>query len=434
MQEKKEEEPLLKIDIDNFDTFARKGNNNNIALNSANIKKEIKKQKYNISHFASNEKDNKFNDNIFKLILIIILIASLFFFKNKLIYLKHNYLSNSSLFYFNVFYSDAKYNFLMFIILVCCFTISSGFKLLLLQILSYLLSFTIIFLKNKIKNQNNIFAKNLVVFHSCDIFISFLYLGEKLIQIYEDNSYHVVIQIVILFLNYNALIYFTLVEIINCKYDDIIIDIIWGLLIIIPFYYSIFYILKIKIFPKKIIFFLIRNIISTFFICLSILVFGFVILLYMNKLEYFFINKIMMKICGFLAYLIFELYYIFRDKQEKQMKYFTLYNIYNNAYLYSKTTKLKLFIRVSIMILIEYFLLYKFDISYNLNMGKNKCFLIIMMDIMHAFVVMFIIKYIFNLIDLNNTELLENDSNSPFMRYGSFSNLNDQEAPPLIFE
>ena len=48
---------------------------------------------------------------------------------------------------------------------------------------------------------------------------------------------------------------------------------------------------------------------------------------------------------------------------------------------------------------------------------------------------MFIIKYIFNLIGLNNTELINFKIDSSFLRYGSLSNVNDVDGiPPLIFE
>ena len=142
-----------------------------------------------------------------------------------------------------------------------------------------------------------------------------------------------------------------------------------------------------------------------------------------------------MKIVGFLLYLLFELKFLFSDKAEKNLKYFNLYNIYTNAYIYSKTTKLKLFIRVLIIILLEYFLLFRLDISYNDNIGILKCILIIILDVFHSFIVMFIIKYIFNLIKLNNTELIDFNIDSSFLRYGSLSNVNDVDGiPPLIFE
>ena len=142
-----------------------------------------------------------------------------------------------------------------------------------------------------------------------------------------------------------------------------------------------------------------------------------------------------MKIIGFLLYLLFELKFLFSDKAEKNLKYFNLYNIYTNAYIYSKTTKLKLFIRVLIIILLEYFLLFRLDISYNDNIGILKCILIIILDVFHSFIVMFIIKYIFNLIKLNNTELIDFNIDSSFLRYGSLSNVNDVDGiPPLIFE
>ena len=86
------------------------------------------------------------------------------------------------------------------------------------------------------------------------------------------------------------------------------------------------------------------------------------------------------------------------------------------------------------MLLLEYFLLSELDFSYELNMGIFKCILIIVLDIFHGFIVVFIIKYIFNKMNLNNTDLLEFKDNSSMMRYGSFSNDNNFDgAPPLIF-
>lgn len=435
--EKNEEEHLLQNDsMEIFDTFGPKENKESVnLLNTANIKKELKLKSSSISNFSTNKTDNKFTDNIFKLLIIIIAISSFFFLKQKLINLKHNYLSDKTLFHFNVFYSEPKNNFLMFIILVCCFTVSSGSKLMILQMLTYILCLLMFIIKYKITNQENIFEKNLVSFHCADMIISFLYLGEKLIQICEDNSFHISILSLALFVNYCTLIYFVLVEIINCIYDDAIIDIICILLITIALYYSIFYVMKIKIWPKKIIsFFIIRNLLITFIICLIILISSFAICSYADLLQYFFVNKILMKIIGILAYLIFEMYFIFKDKEEKKQKYFNLYNIYSNTYLYSKTSVIKIFIRVTIILLLEHFLLYKLDFAYKENMEIFKCIIIIILDISHGFIVMFIIKYIFNLVSLNNTDLLNIDSNSPFMRYGSFSNLNEGGDHPLIFE
>lgn len=377
------------------------------------IKKGNKASKKNILNFSSSEEDNYLKNNLNKLLIIIVIIIPIFIFNQKLIYLKHNYLSDNSLLPLNIFYSEPKINSILFIILICRFTVSSGFKLLILQCLSYIITLVIIISKNKIFKQENIFEKNLVVFHCSDIIITFLYLGEKLIQICENYSFHISILIIILFFNYNLILYFVLVEIINCKYDDIIIDILLAFLFIMILYYTIFYIMKLKIWPKKIISFLLRYIFKTFFIFLFLLVFLFMIAFYYDYLEYFFANKIMMKIIGFLFYLIFELYFLFRDKSDKKYKYFNLYNLYSNEYLYSKTSKIKLFIRVIIILLLEYFLLYKLDIAYKLNMEINNSISIIMLDIFHYFIIMFIMKYIFYLICLNNAKLFEiNDTNN----------------------
>ena len=377
------------------------------------IKKGSKASKKNILNFSSSEEDNYLKNNLNKLLIIIVIIIPIFIFNQKLIYLKHNYLSDNSLLPLNIFYSEPKINSILFIILICRFTVSSGFKLLILQCLSYIITLVIIISKNKIFKQENIFEKNLVVFHCSDIIITFLYLGEKLIQICENYSFHISILIIILFFNYNLILYFVLVEILNCKYDDIIIDILLAFLFIMILYYTIFYIMKLKIWPKKIISFLLRYIFKTFFICLFLLVFLFMIAFYYDYLEYFFANKIMMKIIGFLCYLIFELYFLFRDKSDKKYKYFNLYNLYSNEYLYSKTSKIKLFIRVIIILLLEYFLFYKLDIAYKLNMEINNSISIIMLDIFHYFIIMFIMKYIFYLICLNNAKLFEiNDTNN----------------------
>ena len=377
------------------------------------IKKGNKASKKNILNFSSSEEDNYLKNNLNKLLIIIVIIIPIFIFNQKLIYLKHNYLSDNSLLPLNIFYSEPKINSILFIILICRFTVSSGFKLLILQCLSYIITLVIIISKNKIFKQENIFEKNLVVFHCSDIIITFLYLGEKLIQICENYSFHISILIIILFFNYNLILYFVLVEIINCKYDDIIIDILLAFLFIMILYYTIFYIMKLKIWPKKIISFLLRYIFKTFFIFLFLLVFLFMIAFYYDYLEYFFANKIMMKIIGFLCYLIFELYFLFRDKSDKKYKYFNLYNLYSNEYLYSKTSKIKLFIRVIIILLLEYFLLYKLDIAYKLNMEINNSISIIMLDIFHYFIIMFIMKYIFYLVCLNNAKLFEiNDTNN----------------------
>ena len=398
-------------------------------LNSEIIKREEIRKKSETQFLQSKEEEWKLTKNIVKLLIIIGIISFFFFFKHKLIKLKQNYLSDNSLFPLNILYSEPKNNFLMFIILICCYTITSGFKLLILQFLTYLVSLLII-----ISKKENNFEINLVIFHCNDIIISFLFLGEKLMMICEENSIHIIVEIIILFFNYNLIIYFVLVEIINCNYDAIISEILPGFLSVIILYYCLFYIIGKIIWQKKIISFLLMNILKTLCICVIILIILFVTFLYFNKLEYFFVSKILTKMIGFLSYLIFELYYLFREKKEKKLKYFNLYNIYSNSYLYSKTTKIKLFARVAIIILLEYFLLFKLDIPYKLNMELNQCILIILFDILHGFIITFIIKYIFNLLFLNNTDLINLDSNNPLMRFGSVSSIDQDGFPPLIFE
>ena len=178
-----------------------------------NEEEPLIKSKKNILNFSSSEEDNYLKENLNKLLIIIVIVVPIFIFNQKLIYLKQNYLSDNSLFPLNIFYSEPKINSLLFIILICRFTVSSGFKLLILQFLSYILSLIIIISKNKIFRQENIFEKNLVVFHCSDIIITFLYLGEKLIQICENYSFHTSVLIIILFFNYNLILYFVLVEI-----------------------------------------------------------------------------------------------------------------------------------------------------------------------------------------------------------------------------
>ena len=430
MLEKDDEEILMNSNNNNDNKEQKRIS----LLNSQVIKSEEKKRKQAALYLSLKDEKLIKAKNIGILFIIILIICSLFFFKQKLMELKHNYLSDKSLFPLNIFYSEPKNNFLMFIILISCFTISSGFKLLILQFLTYLLSIIIIIAKNKLSKKENIFEINLVIFHCNDIIISFLFLGEKLMMIYEENSIHLIVEIIILFFNYNLIIYFVLVEIINCNYDAIISDILPGLLSVIILYYCIFYIIGKIIWQKKIISFLLMNILKTLFTYAIILIILFVTFLYFNKLEYFFVSKILTKMIGFLSYLIFELYYFFREKKEKKLKYFNLYNIYSNSYIYSKTTKIKLFARVAIIILLEYFLLFKLDITYKLNMELNQCILIILFDTLHGFIITFIIKYIFNLLFLNNTDLINLDSNNPLMRFGSVSSIDQDGFPPLIFE
>ena len=398
-------------------------------LNSEIIKREEIRKNSETQFLLSKEEEWKLTKNIVKLLIIIGIISFFFFFKHKLIKLKQNYLSDKSLFPLNIFYSQPKNNFLMFIILICCYTITSGFKLLILQFLTYLVSLLII-----ISKKENNFEINLVIFHCNDIIISFLFLGEKLMMICEENSIHIIIEIIILFFNYNLIVYFVLVEIINCNYDAIILDILLGLLSVVTLYYSIFYIIGNMICAKQIVPFLLRNLLTTLFICIIILIISFGTFLYFNQLAYFFVCKILMKLIGFLSYLIFELFYLFRNKKDKKLKYFNLYNLYYNSYLYSKTTKIKLFARVTIIVLLEYFLLYKLDISYKLNMKIYQCIFIILFDILHGFTVTFIIKYIFHLLLLNNNDLIDFDANNPLTRFGSVSSSDQNGFPPLIFE
>ena len=249
-------------------------------------------------------------------------------------------------------------------------------------------------------------------------------------EISKEKSFSKIIKIILLILNINIVIYFVLVEIINCPYEGIFIDILYSLLISISIYYYIYYIMKLKIKPKKIISMILVNIISYFLITLFFLCILFYICFSSNKLEYFFVNKILMKKIGFLIYLIFELNYIFRKSKEKKIKFFFLYNTYSNRYLYSDTDYIKTVLRVFILIAVEHFLLSKLDISYENNYNIFKCLFIIFLDILHGFLVLFMIKYIFNMIHLNNKSLLDIDFEEPFIRYGSF--VEGKEDEPLL--
>lgn len=296
-----EQEPLLNSNDEPIESSKK-----NILLNTEVLKKEERKRHtLDNSDLSFENNDKKLVANIFKLVLLILIISSLFFFKSKFINIKHNYLSDKTLFPLNIYYAEPKYNFVLFIILICCFTISSGFKLLLLQLISFFLTLLVIITKNKIANNPNIFGKNLVFIHCGEIIISFLYLGEKLIQIQEDNSIHFSIIMIVLFFNYNGILYFILVEIINCQYDDIIIEIIWGLIINISLYYFIFYILKNIILPKKMISFLFRYIYRTTFVFIILLIISFGILGFINELKYFFANKILNNIKFLIKYVFF---------------------------------------------------------------------------------------------------------------------------------
>ena len=227
------------------------------------------------------------------------------------------------------------------------------------------------------------------------------------------------------------MLYFVLVEIINSSYNEIIIDILYGLIVSITVFYSIYYIMKIKLNPKKIISIILNNLIATFIINIFFLYSFFLLCLGTNKLEYFFVNKIFMKSAGFLLFLLFELYYLFRIYEEKNFKFFYIYNVYSNKYLYSNTNILYTFLRVFISIIIEHYLLSKLDILYKKDDSINKCLIIITLDIIHGFLVYLLIKYIFNLIYLNNLELSNVECDKPFMRYGSFAE--GKKNDPLFF-
>ena len=411
-----------------------KGNNNDFKLTTTIIKSEEKrkqKKSQDLSEILTKDIQNKLLYNIITLVLIILFISLLFFFKNIFIWLKRNYLSDKSLFTFNIFYENADYSFLLFGIIICIKTISSGLKLLILQSITYILCFIVIRIKNKINKEYNNFQKEKVIFHCSDIIISFLYLGEKLMEINLEKSISKIIKIILIILNINIIIYFVLVEIVNCPFDGIIIDILYSLLISITVYYSIYYIMKFKIKPKKIISMILINIFAYFLITLFFLFIFLHICYSSDKMDYFFVNKILMKKIGFLLYLIFELNYLFRKSKEKKIKFFFLYNTYSNRYLYSETNYIQTALRVLITIIIEHFLLSKLDISYKNTYNAFKCLLIIFLDILHGFLVLFMIKYIFNFIYLNNKSLLDIDFEKPFIRYGSFSE--GKEYDPLLF-
>ena len=422
---------------DNYFDSSRKSNNldnndnENIKLTSTIIKSEEEKRKKSQEIYQFETIEKRIYKNISILILIILIILLCLFFRNKLKSIKKNYLSNSSLFAFNIFYSNKKYSFLLFIILICTKTLSTGLKLLILQSIVYMLCFITFLIKNKLNNLPNTFQKDKVMFYFVEIIISFLYLGEKLLQIIEENSFHKIMKFILLTFNINLIIYFVLVEIINCPYNEIIIDILYALIISITVFYSIYYIMKIKIKPKKIISIILSNIIFSFILSLVFLIIFFYLCLISNKLEYFFVRKILMKFIGFLLYIIYELYFLFRNFEERKFKFFYLYNIYSNRYLYSDTDNIKTFLRVSIAIVLEYSLMSRMDISYKKSFNIYQCIFIIFLDIFHCFLTLFIVKYLFNIIYLNNKILFDIDFTKPFIRYGSFAE--SKENDPLFF-
>lgn len=216
----KENEDYLNLLNNSFDSFCEQNhflnndinhnalnnkdeiNNNNIKLTSKIIELEEKrkKQSQDLTEIFNQNNENNLIYNILILILIILIISSCFFFRKKLVFIKKNYLSNRNSFIFNIFYSNANFSFLLFIILICIKTISTGMKLLILQSLVYLLCFITIIIKNIINKSFNNFEIDKVIFHCGEIFISFLFLGEKLMQISEENSFNKFIKIVIYFI------------------------------------------------------------------------------------------------------------------------------------------------------------------------------------------------------------------------------------------
>ena len=441
----KDNQKIQNLDFTHVISFSKNNNNINInnnekdtisysKLTSAVIKEEAHKRK--LSSDINSEFEETYNNyifnNILKLVIMILFICIFFFFKKNLIDLKIKYLSDKSLFKFNIFYSDANNSFLLFVIMISCRTISSGLKLMLLQIITYILTFILILLKNRKYHLANIFQNDIVVFHCSDIIISFLYLGEKIKKINLFNQKYKFFKIILIIFNINIMIYFVLVEIINCQYERIIIDVLYGLIISIFVYFFIFYILKFKIRPKRIISIMVNNIIISTIISISFIIIFFIMCFHINKAEYFFVNKVLTKYIGFLFFIIFEIYYIFRDKEDKKFQFYYLYNIYSNKYLYSETNQEKIIIRVILSILIEHFLLSKLDITFKNNISNIKCIFIIILDISHGFLILFLIKIIFKLIDLNNKSLFEIDINNTFMRYGSFAE-GEEEDDPLFF-
>lgn len=419
-------------EINNNGNLKNNDNKNYFKLTSTIIKSEEKRRKLSqdISENSIENLDSKNTNHITFLIIIILIMFLCYFNKKRLILLKKNYLSNCSFFRFNIFYSNPNNCFLLFVILICINTLSSGLKLIILQSLTYLVCFIIILIKNKINNEQN-FQKAKIFFHCSDIIISFLYLGEKIRQISEEKSLNKIIRIILLIFNINIVIYFILVEIVNCSYDKIIIDILFSILVSITVFYSIFYIMKLKIKPKKIIFIILNNIILYSIIFMFFHFFFFFLCYYFQKLQYFFVSKILMKKIGFLIYVIFELNLFFSNNIEGKNKLFYLNNIYSNRYLYSYTNYIKTILRVLIAVIVEHYLLSKLDFYYKENFILIKCFCIICFDILHSFLVLFLVKIIFNFMHLNNTSLLDVDINKPFIRYGSF--VEGKEKDPLFY-
>lgn len=429
MEEKKD------IKFSNIISFADTKNNRNdiknIKLTKEIIKLEKKRKMKSNELPPSNQNANLISDNIFILIIIILIMLSIFFFKKKLISFKRNYLSDKSLFKFNIFYSNSKYCFLLFIILLCIKKLSTGLELLFLQTIVYLLCFITILIKNKLNNLTNNFQKDKIVFHCSDIIISFLFLGKIIKNLDPETFAAKLIIFILIMLNLNIMIYFILVEIINCSYEDIIIYIIYGLIISISVFYFIYYIIKIKIKPKRILSIIISNIINNLIMGFFFLILFFSICSIKNKLEYFYVTKILMKLIGVFLYIIFEIYFLFRTHENEKFQYFYLYNFYSNIYLYSKTSNIKKLARVLISVSIEYFITSKLDISYKNNFGTFKNTIIILMDIFHGFLILYIIKYFYKILNLNNCDLLNIDYNSRFLRFGSFSD--GKENNPLLF-
>ena len=442
MEEKEqllENENKYNIIVQKVDTFSDQNicnkfnNKNSNKLTAHNIKKEIKKSA-ELKDVYSQSNQNIIIYNILKLIIIILVICFIFFFRKQLINLKIKYLSDKSLFKYNIFYSDPSNSFLIFIIIISCITIASGLKLLLFQIFVYILTFLIIILKNKKFHLGYVIQKDKVIFHCSDIFISFSYLGEKIIGICKEHSLNNIITITLIIFNISLTIYFILVEIINCQYEEIITDIIYGIIVSIFVYFLIYYIMKYYIRPKRIISIIIGNIILSFIITVVLTFNFFFMCFFSNKIVYFFASKIISKFIGVLSFIIFEIYFLLRDRGDKKFQFYFLYNVYSNKLLYSQTNIIKTIIRVILSIIIEHFLLSKLDITVvNNDISFFKCLFIILLDVLHGFLILFMIKIIFILMHLNNSNILDLSINSHFMRYGSFTDAKEDE-PLFIIE
>ena len=339
------------------------------------------------------------------LIINVIIIFIEFKYRNNLVTIKMNYLSDKNLFYFNISYEKKQITLLIYIFFLTCFSFSTGVRFLFLQSTSNIICIIVsLIIKNILQFRKKLYLKH--IFYSSEIIISFIFINRKILK--KLGIKNIFLNMLINIIDFMTCAYFILVEITNDSENELtaINQSIYGFLIAI----SIYYIFK-KVFLKKtkfnsFLFFVSKNLKISFTIYLIILLSLFFITKFFENVYLFFISGVLLKLFSVLIYMLFELIVFFRNNYGNFFRY-NLNKLHDTEFLYFNTTNTKKFYRGLIALLVEYSLFSRLEKNFTNNEGFiiKHVLNVIFNNFLHGILIIILVKYIFSLIMLNNNEI-----------------------------